>query len=240
MVSSAVQRVRRMPRSSTRRHRAPASARTVPRMLERRISSNSGHGERAENADADMGRAPAMHCAMHAFDDRRPDRAGDVIAAGGDRDRDAAPLIEPVRGSAISGAKVADAPRPISTCARSQTATIGAKTGTDEPAPTALCRSAIGSRTRAVRHPADHDAADGKPRASPWCKAAMRQPGSRRTRPARPATRRRPPTCRRCRPWRSRAPARAAAERRASLGTKTVLAFVDIGGGHGLGIRSDA
>ena len=32
------------------------------------------------------------------LDDRRPDRAGDVVAAGADRDRDAAPALEPERG----------------------------------------------------------------------------------------------------------------------------------------------
>jgi len=60
-----------------------------------------------------------MACASRAFDevldDGRPDRAGEIIARGGDRDRDAAPAGDHCDKSAITGPKVAEAPNPIST-----------------------------------------------------------------------------------------------------------------------------
>ena len=49
-----------------------------------------------EQADADMGRAPAVG-GDEMLHHRRPDRAGEIIAGGGDRDRDAAPAREPMR-----------------------------------------------------------------------------------------------------------------------------------------------
>ena len=54
------------------------------------------HGQHAEDADADIGLAPAPGV-DRVLQDRRPDRAGDIAAAGDDRDRDAAALLEPVR-----------------------------------------------------------------------------------------------------------------------------------------------
>ena len=75
---------------------AVSVCRSVPRMLARRISSNSAIASRAEKADGDVRRAPAVH-RRAALDDRRPDRAGEIVAAGGDGHRDAAPAHEPVR-----------------------------------------------------------------------------------------------------------------------------------------------
>ena len=43
-----------------------------------------------------VGHPPAI-VADHQLDDRRPDRARDVVARGGDGDGEAAPLLEPVR-----------------------------------------------------------------------------------------------------------------------------------------------
>ena len=54
------------------------------------------HGDGADQADADLRRAPALR-GDEILDERRPDRAGEIISAGGDRHRDAAPLLEPVR-----------------------------------------------------------------------------------------------------------------------------------------------
>ena len=55
------------------------------------------HRYSCENADGDMGGTPAI--GLHApVDDGRPDRATDVVAAGGDRDRESAIALEPVRG----------------------------------------------------------------------------------------------------------------------------------------------
>ena len=60
-------------------------------------SSTSVIATAAENADGDMGGAPAGR--LHApIDQRRPDRAADIIAAGDDGHRQPAIALEPVRG----------------------------------------------------------------------------------------------------------------------------------------------
>jgi hypothetical protein len=55
------------------------------------------HRHRREDADGDMSGAPAelLDAVVHQW---RPDHAADVIAAGGDGDREPAVAVEPVRG----------------------------------------------------------------------------------------------------------------------------------------------
>ena len=55
------------------------------------------HRHRREDADRNVGVAPA-HGLDAVVDQRRPDRAADVIAAGGNGDREPAVAVEPVRG----------------------------------------------------------------------------------------------------------------------------------------------
>jgi hypothetical protein len=55
------------------------------------------HRRAAEDAGADVGLAPADRV-EGVLQDRRPDRAGEVVAARADRHRDAAPPVEPERG----------------------------------------------------------------------------------------------------------------------------------------------
>ena len=58
--------------------------------------SERRYGDQAEHADTDMGGAPA--CGFdEILDDRRPDSAGKIAAAGGDRHGDAAVRREPTR-----------------------------------------------------------------------------------------------------------------------------------------------
>ena len=78
-------RVASRPAPPRRRPRPPAPA-AGARMNERQQRHRRG----AEDADADVGLAPAdgLDEVLH---DRRPDRAGEVVAAGADRHRDAAP-----------------------------------------------------------------------------------------------------------------------------------------------------
>ena len=54
------------------------------------------HGREAEDADSEVGLAPADRF-DEVLHDRRPDRAAEVVAARADRNRDAAPAIEPER-----------------------------------------------------------------------------------------------------------------------------------------------
>ena len=54
------------------------------------------HRDDAEDADADMRRAPAV-ADDEMLHDRRPDGARKIVAAGCNADRDATPLLEPVR-----------------------------------------------------------------------------------------------------------------------------------------------
>ena len=74
------------------------------------------HDDGAEHAQADVGLAPADGL-DEVLDDRRPDRAGDVVAAGADRDRDAAPAHEPERGVGDQRREASPScrPAPIST-----------------------------------------------------------------------------------------------------------------------------
>ena len=55
------------------------------------------HRQGAEQTNGNMRGAPAKRL-YSPIDHRRPDRAADIIAAGGDGDGDAAPALEPVRG----------------------------------------------------------------------------------------------------------------------------------------------
>ena len=55
------------------------------------------HAQHAEHADSDM-RCPPAFARDEMLNDRRPDCAGDIIAAGGDGDGNAAPPRKPLRG----------------------------------------------------------------------------------------------------------------------------------------------
>ena len=82
--------------------------------MRRRSTSASGSiVDEAEHADADMGRAPAVR-RDEMLHDRRPDRAGEIVAGRADADRDAAPRSNQCEMSAISGPKLAEQPRPMS------------------------------------------------------------------------------------------------------------------------------
>ena len=70
------------------------------RMIRRRAPPQRQHQRQyrqgAKDTDADMGHSPAL-ARDEVLDHRRPDRAGHIVAGGGDRDRDAAPAGEPLR-----------------------------------------------------------------------------------------------------------------------------------------------
>ena len=89
--------------TSGRRDRARLGGRRrrLGRVLFRRLAAE---GERqrqerrdAEQADADVRRAPAG-ALDEMLQHRRPQRAREIVAGGADRDRDAAPAHEPMRG----------------------------------------------------------------------------------------------------------------------------------------------
>ena len=86
-----------------RRHAGDRGMRTVGRrcaMIDRRLAPHQQrdrhHRHDAEHADAHEGIAPADGL-DGGLQDQRPDRAGEVVAAGDDRHGDATPLHEPVR-----------------------------------------------------------------------------------------------------------------------------------------------
>ena len=103
----AEQRLRRVHRQAERARRRRA-ARRAPRPRASATAASAGGRPRMksasaaivtrrEDAHADVGLAPA-DALDEVLHDRRPDRAGDIVAAGADRHRDAAPALEPERG----------------------------------------------------------------------------------------------------------------------------------------------
>ncbi len=83
--------------SACRRRARPSTAAASAGGRARMQQGEQRHRRGAEDAHADVGLAPAdgLDEVLH---DRRPDRAGEVVAAGADRHRGAAPLDEPERG----------------------------------------------------------------------------------------------------------------------------------------------
>ena len=97
-----LRRVQRQAEGPRRRHRAarPGDACAAAATAGGRAPHQQrqrGHRHAAEDAHAEVGLAPA-DALDEVLHDRRPDRAGDVVAAGADRDGDAAPAHEPERG----------------------------------------------------------------------------------------------------------------------------------------------
>ena len=127
--------------------------------------------------------------------DRRPDRAGQVVAAGADRHRDAAPAHEPQRGvghQRREGGRAAEQ-RRAARRARARTAsTLPDSAGGDEAAAQARRRRSGSAASRRSGRPAGPSGCRrGRSRPSAACRAARRRRARRRTRPAPPAA---PPT----------------------------------------------
>ena len=115
------------------------------------------HRHAAEDAHADVGLAPA-DALDEVLDDRRPDRAGDVVAAGADRDRDAAPALEPERGvgdQRREGRRAADQAEQhaVRRARRSRCCPSSPATTKPRPRPTAPIRSGTATPSRSARRP---------------------------------------------------------------------------------------
>ena len=177
--------------------------RRLGRVLFRRLAAE---GERqrqqrrdAEQADADMRRAPAG-ALDEMLQHRRPQRAREIVAGGADRDRDAAPAHEPMRD-------VGDERREGR--GRAEKADQHALDERELPDRSGVGGADIAEAERDGADRARHRDADSGRRACPWqsrrsrsrassaYRAARPRRGRRRTRPAPPAARRRPTTCRR-------------------------------------------
>ena len=159
--------------------------------------------DEAEDADAQIGRGASRWLAMACCRMRRPDGAGEVVAAGDDRDRDAAAAQEPVRDVGHQ--------RPEG--GRAAEHADQQRLGQDELRNSCRLRGGDDSRGRASRRRRSAAAGcrSGRPagpsarrrgRSRPWsrCRAARRRRGRRRTPPGSSAARR-PPTTGRRRRW---------------------------------------
>ena len=123
------------------------------------------HGHEAEDADAHIGLAPADGV-DGMLQERRPDGAGEIVAAGDDRDRDAALPPEPVarrrppagrRWRSCRACRSA-APAPARTASRSP-----ARAATTKPMPSMMAPKTSGTQdAEAVGQPAHQHAADGE------------------------------------------------------------------------------
>ena len=166
-------------RSRSRARRAPPQQQQQQRQ----------HGEHAEDADRDMRRAPAVR-RDEVLHDRRPDRAGEIIAAGGDRDRDAAPALEPVRHVRHQRAETRRGAEPDQHMREREQHEIGRQPDSDVA--DAERRASPNERhddAEAVGQPAHRHAAERRSPAWSACKAATRRRARRRTPPARRAAR---------------------------------------------------
>ena len=120
----------------------------------------------AEHAEPDVGRAPAdgLDEVLH---DRRPDRAGHVVAAGADRHRDAAPAHEPQRGvghQRRERRRASRAGRCNTPCAIANNQMLLDRPAPMKPSAEARRRrsaSAASRRSRSARRPI-HDAAEAE------------------------------------------------------------------------------
>ncbi len=112
-----------------------ASARPPPAGGRGRIASaSSGSVTAHRTPSADVGRAPADRL-DEVLHDRRPDRAGQVVAAGADRHRDAAPAHEPQRRvghQRREGRRRSRAGRCTTPCAIANSQTLLASAAADE------------------------------------------------------------------------------------------------------------
>ena len=91
------QRIGGEPQVDARRRRVDVAALRPRPHQHPQADQRQRHRHRGEDADRDVGGAPA-HLLHAEIDQRRPDRAADVIAAGGDGDRQPPVAVEPVRG----------------------------------------------------------------------------------------------------------------------------------------------
>ena len=153
----------------------------------------------AEHAEADVGLAPADRL-DEVLDDRRPDRAGEVVAARADRDRDAAPAHEPERGvgdQRREGRRAAEQRRSARR-ARARTSPMLPRMPAatkPAPSPSGADQRAAPSR-RSGRRAGPSACRRRRSRPSAACRAARRRRARRRTRPAPRAARPRRRTCR--------------------------------------------
>ena len=135
----------------------------LPRRGRRRISRRAGDGRGDEEADRDIGPAPAEpgHRRVHR---QRPDRAGEIIARRRRRRRrgrvDARTNARYPPSSARSRCP---APTPISSaCAAENSARFGARPATTKPRPSERRRSAAARDAGAVGHAAERERAEGE------------------------------------------------------------------------------
>ena len=205
IASSACKRVRLEPeRAAHVRHDSRRSV--LDRSRAPHHQDQRDHRDDAEDADADMRRAPAV-ADDEMLHDRRPDGARKIIAAGCNADRDATPLLEPVR-------HVGD----DRTERRRRAGADHHMGGVEHPDVRRIAGADVADRKqhRAEDCREDDAVTIGKPahrrrrrtrsRSSPSCRGARRHCAGCRSRPAPAAARPHTTTCRRCR-W-CRAPAR--------------------------------
>ena len=133
-----------------------------------------------KQADADMRRAPAVG-GDEMLHHRRPDRAGEIIAGGGDGDGDAAAAHEPVRDVGHQRRRsVAEQPRPISKpCASATCHRLSAIADRDiaERRATA-CRAPAAPRCRSGRRAVPSPRRRRQSRSWPACRAARHRRGA--------------------------------------------------------------
>ena len=154
----------------------------------------------AENADADVGRAPADGV-DEVLDDRRPHGAGEIVAARADRDGDAAAAREPhATCRATSGTNVAELPRSRSArparALKAQRLPAEPAAMNPAPRPTVARRAPEPSR-RSGRTAGPSGCRRGRSRSSSAYRAARHRRARRRTRLQARQRPRRPNTCRR-------------------------------------------
>ena len=167
------------------------------------------HRHDAEDAEADVGLAPAddLDEVLH---DRRPDRAGEVVAARADRDRDAAPAHEPERrvgDQRRESRRAAEQRRAEAPCTSTKLPRLprtGRRRRSRRRAPTAPIRTTSITPRRSASWPIS-DAAEAE--ADHHQRVWQRGVGARRrrTRPGRRAARPRRRTSRCCRSSSARA-----------------------------------
>ena len=135
---------------------------------------------------ADVGRAPADGL-EEVLQDRRPDRAGEVVAARADRHRDAAPAVEPQRGVGDQRREVGRAAEQADQQAvRERELPAGCRRCPPRrsPRPGRPRRSAPAPSRRSGRRAGPSGCRRGRSRSSSACRAATRRRARRRTRPA--------------------------------------------------------
>ena len=161
--------------------------------------SQRQHGDDNEQADPDMRRAPARR-RDEMLHHRRPHRAGEIIAGGGERDRDAAPAHEPMRHlghqRAESG-RAAEADQQAIGEASPATASRRARPPHSRASSANCAERQRHGDAEAVGELAHHHAAGGEAEHGEACRAGKRRRGRRRNRPGSQEAPPPPTTCRR-------------------------------------------